>query len=510
MTLIASSSVFVMAEPTVIDGPVESTVTANDGDDIKVQGDVDITESSNPGDYVGVNANGGNVEVTGDVTGTEEGVAFNNGGSVTVGGDVSGDSFGILSDNGGTAKVGGDVNGGVFVTDADVEIKGNVEKTNTTEWCPAAVQESGDSTIKIGGSVTSSGSGIKTDGDSVIVIEGAIAASGSSAAIILDQSKSDFDDVTYETIYSKDDSVGVSKIVVHEIKGDLGNDSNLVKAGYLSGTENYSTGTAPTFTEDAGFRGEQIKNIFYIIKKSENSDKGIASLSGTTQFDGISGKIDAAPENTKITVTVKEGYGVKAGTIEITKNADGTYSLIVPRGGGVTLTAELLEKAAEEIEKKEEEEKKNDKDDDKKDESKTIATIASNNVSPFVAYAPVLTIGGGQAVLSGGTFGADTGIKMEEPGPLAEAAFAAAMPAGFAKAFSFSVTNGGQTTYSIKNGKISFKIPAQYLLAGRQFKLIGVDKDGKTKVFDNVATEDGSFEADVDIEGYQFELVYKD
>ena len=75
---------------------------------------------------------------------------------------------------------------------------------------------------------------------------------------------------------------------------------------------------------------------------------------------------------------------------------------------------------------------------------------------------------------------------------------------------SFSVTNGGQTTYSIKNGKISFKIPAQYLLAGRQFKLIGVDKDGKTKVFDNVATEDGSFEADVDIEGYQFELVYKD
>ncbi len=85
-----------------------------------------------------------------------------------------------------------------------------------------------------------------------------------------------------------------------------------------------------------------------------------------------------------------------------------------------------------------------------------------------------------------------------------------AMPEGFMKGFSFSVTNGGQSAYSVKNGKISFKIPTYYLLAGRQFKLIVIDEDGNVKVFDNEATEDGRFEADLDVEGYSFELVYKD
>ncbi len=108
------------------------------------------------------------------------------------------------------------------------------------------------------------------------------------------------------------------------------------------------------------------------------------------------------------------------------------------------------------------------------------------------------------------SFGTDASLVAEECGPAAQAAFVAAMPGGFTKGFSFSIVNGQQASYSLKSGKFSFRIPAQYIKAGRKFKLLGIDKNGKVKEFENVSTEDGLFAANVDIEGYAFELVYAD
>ncbi len=491
------------------------TNTANDGYGVKSSCDSLVTVGKN-------------------VTASGEAVVVNSGGEVKVTGDVTGGTDGIHSDEGGTVSVVGNVKGNIAVTDATVSVGKNLTGTEKGSNGSFAISETGDSSIVIDGDVTSQGSGILTDGDSTIIIMGSLTALSSDPVIVLDHSKTED-----WTNYSENKSAGVSTIVVHEIKGDLKEDSNLVKSGYKSGKYDWTTEpmTEPKWVDDAASGKEQIKNIFYIIKKAEGSeDKFTGSIGNAKKFND--GKIEAAPENTVITVTVKEGYGVKAGTIEVTKNADGSYSLTVPRGGGVTLTAEALKEAVDDIieeEKKEEEKKEQEqkqeqqqqqqqeqqKEENKKDEKKSddsSSDSSSNNtansapaVSPFVAYAPVLTIGGGQAVtFSGLTLGADTGIKMEEPGPIAEAAFATAMPEGFTKGFTFSITNGGQTTYAVKNGKISFKIPAQFLLAGRQFKLMGIDKDGNVKVFDNKAAEDGSFEADVDVEGYQFELIYKD
>ena len=136
-----------------------------------------------------------------------------------------------------------------------------------------------------------------------------------------------------------------------------------------------------------------------------------------------------------------------------------------------------------------------------------VAAVVRNDSSasaPFVV-APIAGF-----TFTGGTLGVDTGIRMEEPGPIAEAAFAAAMPKGYTKGFAFSITNSGQNTFNLKQGRISFKIPAQYLKSGRKFKLLGIDKDGNVKIFDNAATEEGSFAADIALEGFSFELVYAD
>lgn len=485
------------------EGGDEPIIAENDTT-VTVTGDID-TDS-----YCGIQAgDGSSITVNGNITAGEEAVVVNKG-TANVTGDVTGGVDGIHSDDGGEVTVTGNVNGNITVTDADVEVNGNVIGTDKG----AAIEEHGDSVVVVNGNVNSSAEGINTDGDSTVVITGTLTVAGGNPIVLFDHSE--MDPNTYK-FTSKE--AGPSKIAVYEIKGDL---DNLVKSvcraedgGHFDANNNY----VKDYNVDTNdtLKKAQEANVFYIIKKAPGSeDKFVGNIDGTEKIAGY----DAAQAEKPITVRVKEGYGVTAGKIEVTKNADGSYSIIVPKGGGVTLTAEALKEAVEEIakeeekEEKKEEEKKEDKkkdskDDDKKEETSTPAATTTYT-NPVVSYAPVLTMGGSAVTFAGATFGADTGIKMEEPGPLAEAAFIAAMPEGFTKGFSFSVTNGGQTTYSIKNGKISFKIPAQYLLAGRQFKLIGVDKDGNTKVFDNAATEDGSFEADIDIEGYQFELVYKD
>ena len=330
MTLVISSSVLVMAE----------AIQVTDGSSKTVEGDVTIGE----GEYHAVLAlNESEVHVTGDASG-KEAVYVGGGSTVTVDGNANGEKIGICSDDGGIVEVGKNVTGGIFVTDAVVTVGGDVSKNNTDEYAPAAIQESGDSLITIGGDVTSSGAGIMTDGDSVIAIDGTLTTSKSDPVIIVNRTSCvDNGDYTYS--YSKKENARPATIVVYEIKGNL---DNLVKSGYQEGLDDYATGSEPQYVEDPAFAAEQIKNIFYIIRKDEN----VTSLDGARDnVPGCAGY--CAPENTVIKVSVKEGYGLSAGSIKVTKNSDGSYSITVPRGGGVTLTTEQIEQAVKEIEKQE-------------------------------------------------------------------------------------------------------------------------------------------------------------
>ena len=61
-----------------------------------------------------------------------------------------------------------------------------------------------------------------------------------------------------------------------------------------------------------------------------------------------------------------------------------------------------------------------------------------------------------------------------------------------------------------KTGKFVLNIPKEWQKPGRTFALIGIDKNGKTKLFTDEDKSDETFTTTLDIEGYAFSLIYTD
>ena len=103
---------------------------------------------------------------------------------------------------------------------------------------------------------------------------------------------------------------------------------------------------------------------------------------------------------------------------------------------------------------------------------------------------------------------------IEKQGALCEAAFKAATPKGFTEAFSFNfnlnATGKSKPNYDKKSGKLVLNIPAQYQNPGRTFAIIGIDKNGMTKIFYDKDLDDKTLSAEIDIDGYAFSLIYSD
>ena len=95
-------------------------------------------------------------------------------------------------------------------------------------------------------------------------------------------------------------------------------------------------------------------------------------------------------------------------------------------------------------------------------------------------------------------------------GPLCQAAFKAAMPAGWTEGFSFNLTDGGVVSHDLKAGAMWINIPNYLRTPGRQFALLGIDKNGKVMVFNDLDEVPEVLAVMVNIEGYAFELIYKD
>ena len=71
-------------------------------------------------------------------------------------------------------------------------------------------------------------------------------------------------------------------------------------------------------------------------------------------------------------------------------------------------------------------------------------------------------------------------------GPLCDAAFKKATPNEFKEAFTFNFSLATsvyhKTDYERKKGLFVLNIPKAYQRKGRTFRIIGVDKNGQTKV----------------------------
>ena len=98
----------------------------------------------------------------------------------------------------------------------------------------------------------------------------------------------------------------------------------------------------------------------------------------------------------------------------------------------------------------------------------------------------------------------------QKQGPLGEYAFAAGRPAGYREAFSFNITVNDKADYSNKKGVLSLYIPREFQKNGRTFAITALDEKGKVHLFSDIDTSPETITCNIDINGYAFDLIYKD
>ena len=294
---------------------------------------------------IGVSASrNANVTVKGtvEVNGTgAEGITVSNSGYITVGGDItaSGDKY-VFKENVEEREVTGITADGGLIT-----VNGNVTATGTG----IIIRRTSDminSNVVVKGDVKGS-SGIVINDNSGVTVGGTVTATDGTGLTILLADEESHGNATLGTLnVEKDGETGI----LLDVKGmkylqtidDIMNaipkidifEINVKNNAYLQvddGTENNTILETNISKEDVMNRTLQ-KKINYLLR-TENTSNATISLDQ-----------DRALENTKITFHVKaaDGYqvkGVSAGKTAVIDNGDGSYSVIVPRGGGVNISA---------------------------------------------------------------------------------------------------------------------------------------------------------------------------
>lgn len=294
---------------------------------------------------IGVRASGnanvtvkGNVEVNG--TGAE-GITVSNSGYITVGGDItaSGDKY-VFKENveerevTGIKAVGGliTVNGNVTATGTGIIIRRTSDMINSDVVVKGDVKGSSGIVINDNSGVTVGGTVTATDGTGLTILLADEESHGNATLGTLNVEKDGETGILLDVkgmkyLQTIDDIMNaIPKIDIFEI--------NVKNNEYLQvddGTENNTILETNISKEDVMNRTLQ-KKINYLLR-TENTSNATISLDQ-----------DRALENTKITFHVKaaDGYqvkGVSAGKTAVIDNGDGSYSVIVPRGGGVNISA---------------------------------------------------------------------------------------------------------------------------------------------------------------------------
>ncbi|MCR4727216.1 MAG: hypothetical protein K5796_01010 [Lachnospiraceae bacterium] len=352
----------------------------------------------------------------------------------------------VASENGGEAFL--DVAG-------DIVVKNSVSGTNM--GVAVSADEDSSAGLRVGGDISAPG----TEGITLVVMS----YDGGKPDVFVEGTVKGGNSATISFLGDPDNFNINAWAIESDADGDLVKDTNQT--------------TQEIVVTEASQKIE--KNINYILKVAPEQSENISLGVKKTTLTGAGGKTyeyytAKEGEEVSFTITAPKGFSVdkayyKNG-VTITPNADGTYTFKVPKGGGVLIGADFI----------------------------------------LITTGPVYIYNPNQIMGTKASFASDAKVcvSMEEQGEAAKAAFKNALPAGWEQMYSFDIFTDGKADHSRKNGTFGFDVPAQYQKAGRQYAIMGIDKDGKVNLFKNNSTVSGRVESDIDIEGYAFVLIAKD
>ena len=332
----------------------ESTVTV--GGDVTVSTKEDasgVNASANVGGTTTVEV-GGDVTVSGEpATGVNASATQGSATTVTVGGDVTAESDSTAT---GLSLYAGEEGKTSVTVGGDVSAEG-ADATGVEVYA----SEKGAVSVTVEGSVSAEGEDYGTgiwavafDGGSVDVhvvgdVDGGIemaAGNGEPSAIKITVEGTVSDEDTAVTIVPS--SITADEVTLILWKAELNENGNVVE-GYQTDLETvpeeYKEEVKAANEEVAATAAEIEDKILYIIKYEQLSEGGKLSVSGTTQVDGF----DVAKEgdNVVLKIAVADGYQLNGAfnglgeKVPLLKDSNGEYYVIVPKGGGVYLSASV-------------------------------------------------------------------------------------------------------------------------------------------------------------------------
>ena len=326
----------------LVKGSDSTGVLASNNGKITINNDVKVVESDRRSD-----------------SGPVSGVEAESNGKVTVKGNVEVDgvaSIGIYSTQGkvtvnGNVKVSGATNNdtneetvGISAKGSDVSVKGSVASEGTGIHAQKGDTGS-NSIVNVNGNVTGS-SGVVTNNGSDVTVGGDVTATGGTGLdITLEQATGD-GKINLGTLnVTKEGETGV---LLDVRKRNIQDIDELIQAmpevnlfeinvkqgdyfGINDGTNRDTIQGTGILKKEAADKILKQKVNYHL--RAENTSNGTISLEHTKATEGTT---------VKFYVKAVDGYqvkGVSAGKATVIDNGDGSYSIIVPRGGGVNISA---------------------------------------------------------------------------------------------------------------------------------------------------------------------------
>lgn len=387
----ASDAVWADNATVIVDGDAISEnnngVTADNDANVTIKGDSSLVDADNGStvevggsviDLDGVGSQGeSKVTVKGDVTAEVDGIWAEDKSTITVGGDVTAGRDGVYAGNGSTIAIGGDVKAGgryaLSIDESTITVGGNVEGNTGIQAYEddTSVTVKGDLTANDGKDILMTGGTINIEGnikagnDKKIGIDITCGSGENGKAEIAVGGKIENADADTTLRINYKTDLSISENVPELVVGEIEDMSKLT-------VTNWDGSKLPEEAEK-----DILSSIKYIVntKEATNGTIKVTKVNGDALEKDKSGNYNVAKESEtlNIHIDVAEGYEVaevKAGkaTATLVKNTDGSYSVKVPAGGGVSI--EAIMKAIEKAE------------DTKKDDNNNSGTVVEIPVTP--------------------------------------------------------------------------------------------------------------------------------